>query len=92
METNFTEEEQALLAWIRRKKKLLIQEHRIKKSTAESQPIVPRKFDKDRKYTTKRMGRELSALGMDPIAAFNRARSQSLSRRGRKPGQIARGT
>lgn len=79
-----TEEEQALLAEIRRKKKLLIREHRIKKSTAESRPIVPRKFDKDRKYTTDRMGRELSALGMDPTAAVNRARSRSLSRRGRK--------
>ncbi|XP_074560104.1 nucleolar GTP-binding protein 1 [Curcuma longa] len=79
-----TEEEQALLAEIRRKKKLLIRKHRIKKSTAESRPVVPRKFDKDRKYTTDRMGRELSALGMDPSAAVNRARSRSLSRRGRK--------
>ncbi|WOL19213.1 hypothetical protein Cni_G28010 [Canna indica] len=79
-----TEEEQALLAEIRRKKKLLIQEHRIKKSTAESRPIVPRKFDKDNKYTTERMGRELSALGMNPTSAINRVRSRSISRRGRK--------
>ncbi|KAG6511937.1 nucleolar GTP-binding protein 1-like [Zingiber officinale] len=79
-----TEEEKALLSEIRRKKKLLIQEHRIKKSTAESRPVVPRKFDKDRKYTTDRMGRELSALGINPSAAVNRARSRSLSTRGRK--------
>ncbi|XP_074569259.1 nucleolar GTP-binding protein 1-like [Curcuma longa] len=64
-----TGEEQALLSEIRRKKKLLIQEHRIKKSTAESRPIVPRKFDKDRKYTTKRMGRELSALRIEFLNA-----------------------
>ncbi|KAG7029253.1 Nucleolar GTP-binding protein 1, partial [Cucurbita argyrosperma subsp. argyrosperma] len=76
-----TPEEQQALAAIRRKKSMLIQQHRIKKSTAESRPIVPRKFDKDREYTTKRMGRQLSALGLDPSMAVNRARSMS---RGRK--------
>lgn len=76
-----TPEEKEALAEIRRKKSVLIQQHRIKKSTAESRPIVPRKFDKDREYTTKRMGRQLSALGMDPSLAVNRARSKS---RGRK--------
>ncbi|CAL9061985.1 unnamed protein product, partial [Musa banksii] len=79
-----TEEERGLLAEIRRKKNLLIQEHRMKKSTAESRPIVPRKFDKDKKYTSERMGRQLSALGIDPTAAINRARGRSLSRKGRK--------
>ncbi|XP_022996741.1 nucleolar GTP-binding protein 1-like [Cucurbita maxima] len=76
-----TPEEQQALAAIRRKKSMLIQQHRIKKSTAESRPIVPRKFDKDREYTTKRMGRQLSALGLDSSMAVNRARSMS---RGRK--------
>ncbi|GAB2293259.1 hypothetical protein Dimus_027464 [Dionaea muscipula] len=76
-----TPEEEEALAEIKRKKRLLIQQHRIKKSTAESRSIVPRKFDKDRKFTTERMGRELSSLGLDPSAAINRARSQS---RGRK--------
>ncbi|GAB2282445.1 hypothetical protein Dimus_016988 [Dionaea muscipula] len=76
-----TPEEEEALAEIKRKKSLLIQQHRIKKSTAESRSIVPRKFDKDRKFTTERMGRELSSLGMDPRAAIKRARSQS---RGRK--------
>ncbi|RWW21160.1 hypothetical protein GW17_00014687 [Ensete ventricosum] len=79
-----TEEERQLLAEIRRKKNLLVQEHRMKKSTAESRPIVPRKFDKDKKYTSERMGRELSALGIDPTKAIDRARSRSVSRRGRK--------
>ncbi|VFQ66792.1 unnamed protein product [Cuscuta campestris] len=76
-----TPEEKAALAEIRRKKSVLIQQHRIKKSTAESRPIVPRKFDKDKKFTTERMGRQLSNLGLDPTLAVNRARSQS---RGRK--------
>ncbi|XP_010908039.1 nucleolar GTP-binding protein 1 [Elaeis guineensis] len=79
-----TPEEQEALAEIRKKKSLLIQEHRMKKSTAESRPIVPRKFDKDRKFTSARMGRQLSSLGLDPTAAIDRARSRSVSRRGRK--------
>ncbi|CAL9018240.1 unnamed protein product, partial [Prunus brigantina] len=79
-----TPEEQKTLAEIRKKKSLLIQQHRIKKSTAESRPTVPRKFDKDRKFTTKRMGRQLSKLGLDPTKAINRARSRSVSTRGRK--------
>lgn len=79
-----TPEEQEALAEIRKKKSLLIQEHRIKKSTAESRPTVPRKFDKDKKFTSERMGRQLSALGLDPMSAINRARSRSVSRRGRK--------
>lgn len=76
-----TPEEQAALAEIRKQKSLLIQQHRIKKSTAESRPTVPRKFDKDKEFTSKRMGRQLSALGLDPTLAINRARSKS---RGRK--------
>ncbi|XP_054813689.1 nucleolar GTP-binding protein 1-like [Prosopis cineraria] len=79
-----TPEEQEALAAIRKKKSLLIQEHRKKKSTAESRPVVPRKYDKDRKFTTKRMGRQLSSLGLDPSLAIDRARSRSVSRRGRK--------
>ncbi|KAM5584543.1 nucleolar GTP-binding protein 1-like [Rosa sericea] len=79
-----TPEEQKTLAQIRKKKSLLIQQHRIKKSTAESRPTVPRKFDKDRQFTTKRMGRQLSELGIDPSKAIDRARSRSVSARGRK--------
>ncbi|BFG35316.1 hypothetical protein CerSpe_215890 [Prunus speciosa] len=79
-----TTEVQKTLAEIRKKKSLLIQQHRIKKSTAESRPTVPRKFDKDRKFTTKRMGRQLSKLGLDPTMAINRIRSRSVSTRGRR--------
>ncbi|XWS73539.1 hypothetical protein CRYUN_Cryun02cG0138200 [Craigia yunnanensis] len=74
-------EEQEALAAIRKKKNLLIQQHRIKKSTAETRPTVPRRFDKDREFTTVRMGRQLSDMGLDPSLAINRARSRS---RGRK--------
>ncbi|XP_048420205.1 nucleolar GTP-binding protein 1-like [Pyrus x bretschneideri] len=78
-----TPEEQGMLSEIRKKRSKFIQQHRIKKSTAESRPIVPRKFDKDREFTTKRMGRQLTKLGIDPTMAINRARSRSVSR-GRK--------
>lgn len=80
-DNELTPEEKIALAEIRKKKSLLIQQHRIKKSTAESRPTVPRKFDKDRKFTSERMGRQLSKLGLDPSLAINRARSMS---RGRK--------
>eukprot|EP00262_Sarcandra_glabra_P014583 TRINITY_DN4291_c0_g1_i5.p1 TRINITY_DN4291_c0_g1~~TRINITY_DN4291_c0_g1_i5.p1 ORF type:complete len:670 (+),score=112.39 TRINITY_DN4291_c0_g1_i5:100-2109(+) len=82
-----TPEQKEALSEIRKKRSLLIQEHRIKKSTAESRPTVPRKFDKDRKFTSKRMGRQLSSLGLDPSAAINRARSRSISKRGQKRGR-----
>ncbi|CAA6671286.1 unnamed protein product [Spirodela intermedia] len=70
-------EEREALAEIKKKKAMLIQEHRIKKSTAESRPTVPRKFDRYRSFTTKRMGRELSTLGMDPSAPSTGERSQA---------------
>ncbi|KAI3876947.1 hypothetical protein MKX03_032492 [Papaver bracteatum] len=78
-----TKEEKDALSSIRKQKSLLIQRHRIKKSTAESRPTVPRKHDKDKEFTTQRMGRQLSALGIDPSKAINRARSKSIER-GRK--------
>ncbi|GMH16038.1 hypothetical protein Nepgr_017879 [Nepenthes gracilis] len=68
-------EEKEALAEIRKKKTFLIQEQRMKKITAESRPIVQRKFDKDRKFTSERLGKELSSLGLDPSAAINWARS-----------------
>ncbi|KAI8527163.1 hypothetical protein RHMOL_Rhmol12G0054300 [Rhododendron molle] len=72
------EEKQEDLAKIRKR---LIQQNRIKKSTADSRPIVPRKFDKDKEFTSERMGRQLSDLGLDPTLAINRAGCRS---RGRK--------
>lgn len=73
-----TAEKQEDLAKIRKR---LIQQNRIKKSTAESRPIGPRKFDKDKEFRSERMGRQLSDLGLDPTLAINWARSRS---RGRK--------
>ncbi|OEL30789.1 Nucleolar GTP-binding protein 1 [Dichanthelium oligosanthes] len=75
-----TQEQKEILSQIRKKKALLIQEHRMKKRTAESRPIVPRKFDKDRKFTTNRMGRQLSSMGVDPSAAIARSRSRGRKR------------
>ncbi|CAN6306513.1 unnamed protein product [Urochloa humidicola] len=75
-----TEEQKGILSQIRKKKALLIQEHRMKKRTAESRPIVPRKFDKDRKFTTNRMGRQLSSMGVDPSAAIAGSRSRGRKR------------
>ncbi|KAL6550527.1 hypothetical protein OROMI_021015 [Orobanche minor] len=75
------EAEKKTLKEIRRVKNEIIQEHRLKKSTAESRPIVPRKFDKDHEFTSARMGRQLSELGLNPSLAMDRARSKS---RGRK--------
>ncbi|KAL6552874.1 hypothetical protein OROHE_008238 [Orobanche hederae] len=83
-----TPKEAATLAEIRKKKSLLIQQHRINKSTAETRPVVPRRFDKDNQFTTERMGRELSSLGLDPSMAINRARSKS---RGRKRKRLVCG-
>ncbi|KAL2555355.1 Nucleolar GTP-binding protein 1 [Forsythia ovata] len=68
-----TPEEQEALAEIRKKKSLFIQQHRMKKSTAESRPTVPRKFDKDRQFTSERTGRQLSTLGIIPTLAIYRA-------------------
>lgn len=78
---DLTPEQEKELFEIRKKKSMLIREHRIKKSTAESRSIVPRKFDKDKKFTSERMGRQLSSLGLDPRKAIERVRSKS---RGRK--------
>ncbi|KAJ7519699.1 hypothetical protein O6H91_20G051500 [Diphasiastrum complanatum] len=83
-EEELSPEEMQALAVIRRKKKKLLEEHRLKKTTADSRPIVPRRHDKDREYTSSRMGRHLVSMGLDPSAALNRVRSRSASRRGRK--------
>ncbi|KAL3829049.1 hypothetical protein ACJIZ3_017851 [Penstemon smallii] len=81
-------EEQAALAEIRKKKSLLIQQHRIKKSTAESRPTVPRKFDKDGKFTSDRMGRQLTSLGLDPRKAINRVGSKSRGRKRERSSDV----
>ncbi|CAM6092746.1 unnamed protein product [Calypogeia fissa] len=83
-EEDLTAEEHEALAAIRQKKKKLLEEHRRKKRTADNNPVVPRKHDKDGEFTSGRMGRHLASLGLDPSAAIGRVRSRSVSRRGRK--------
>ncbi|MCO5571624.1 hypothetical protein L7F22_025370 [Adiantum nelumboides] len=83
-EDELAPEEQEALDVIRRKRKKLLEEHRAKKVTAGSKPVVPRKFDKDRRFDTAKMSKHLTSLGLDPSAAIARARSRSLSRQGRK--------
>uniref|UniRef100_A0A803Q5J9 Nucleolar GTP-binding protein 1 n=1 Tax=Cannabis sativa TaxID=3483 RepID=A0A803Q5J9_CANSA len=88
-----TPDEQKALAAIRKKKSLLIQQHRIKKSTAESRPIVPRKFDKEREFTSERMGRQLSKLGIDPSLAIERVQAgRSLREVGRGEDSTQKGS
>ncbi|CAA0805713.1 Nucleolar GTP-binding protein 1 [Striga hermonthica] len=84
--TELTCEEQVALAEIRKKKGLLVRAHRLKKSTTESRPIVPRKFNKDNEFTTERMGRQLSSLGLDPTMAIERVRSKSRGRKRDRSG------
>ncbi|KAG0498244.1 hypothetical protein HPP92_002935 [Vanilla planifolia] len=48
-----TAENPEALTEIRKRKSLLIQEHKIKKSTAESRSTVLRKFDKERVHNQK---------------------------------------
>lgn len=86
-----TPQQQEVLALIRKKKSLLIQQHRMKKRIAESRPIIPRKFDKDKKFTTERLGRQLSSLGLDLILAIKRMCNTSTSRGGRKRERSADG-
>lgn len=86
-EDGLTPEEQEALNAIRKKKKKILEEHRAKKITAGSRPIVPRKFDKDRKFDTGKMSKHLISLGLNPSPAVARARSRSLSRQGRKRGR-----
>ncbi|CAA2958210.1 nucleolar GTP-binding 1-like [Olea europaea subsp. europaea] len=54
-----TPEEQEALVAIRKKKSLLIQQHRMKKSTAESRPTIPRKFNKDKQFTGRKRERSI---------------------------------
>eukprot|EP00270_Netrium_digitus_P002420 TRINITY_DN12731_c0_g1_i4.p1 TRINITY_DN12731_c0_g1~~TRINITY_DN12731_c0_g1_i4.p1 ORF type:complete len:680 (+),score=208.07 TRINITY_DN12731_c0_g1_i4:196-2235(+) len=82
-EEDLPPEQAEALAAIRAKKRKLVAEHRMKKSTAESRPIVPRKVDRDRLFTVRKMERDLSTVGLDPSLAAERARSRSRSR-GRK--------
>lgn len=66
-EVELNPDEKEALATIRKKNKLLIVEHRLKKSTVERRPTIPRKFEKTKEYGLNRMGIHLSSLGLDPL-------------------------
>eukprot|EP00271_Cylindrocystis_brebissonii_P005994 TRINITY_DN18488_c0_g1_i1.p1 TRINITY_DN18488_c0_g1~~TRINITY_DN18488_c0_g1_i1.p1 ORF type:complete len:702 (-),score=149.59 TRINITY_DN18488_c0_g1_i1:723-2828(-) len=80
MDVALGEEEAAALKAIRLKKRRFLEEHRLKKSTAESKPVMPRGVDRDRQFNVTRMRRDLSGMGVDPTAAIERIRSRSASR------------
>eukprot|EP00244_Chara_vulgaris_P008189 TRINITY_DN3137_c0_g1_i1.p1 TRINITY_DN3137_c0_g1~~TRINITY_DN3137_c0_g1_i1.p1 ORF type:complete len:454 (+),score=142.89 TRINITY_DN3137_c0_g1_i1:3-1364(+) len=81
---DLTPGEQEALAAIRKKKKEMVTVHRRKKTVADNNSVLPRKFDREGKFTVDRMQKHLTEMGIDPTAAIARARSRSVSRRGRK--------
>lgn len=78
------EEEAAVLGAIRKKKKKMVDLHRLKKSTAGNKSVLPRTADRERKSTTGNMSKALAEVGLDAGAAVGRARERSMSRMGRK--------
>lgn len=77
-------EEAAVLGAIRKKKKKMVDLHRLKKSTAGNKSVLPRTADRERKSTTGNMSKALAEVGLDAGAAVGRARERSMSRMGRK--------
>lgn len=65
-EVELKPDEKEVLDAIRKKKKMFIIKHILKKSTVDSRPTVPRKFDKNKEYGLNRMGRYLSSPELDP--------------------------
>lgn len=80
---DLTEEEAAALAELRKRKARLIASHRREKSVKNNQSVVPRKFDRDGRSTTRNMRDKLASVGLDASAAIERARGRSSSRLGR---------
>jgi len=79
-----TGEEAGQLLAIRKKKKKMVDVHRLKKTTAGNKSVLPRTVDRDRSSTTANMSASLGELGLDASRAVERARERSLSRTGRK--------
>lgn len=75
------EEEAADLEAIRKKKKEIVAQHRIKKASAGNRPVVPAQHGAKTERTAANMRRKLGALGIDTSAAEARAREEG---RGRK--------
>ncbi|KAK9828781.1 hypothetical protein WJX72_002049 [[Myrmecia] bisecta] len=83
-EDHLTPEEAETLRDIRARKAKIIAQHRVKKSTANNQAVLPRRADRERKSTSTNMQASLERMGIDATAAMARARSRSQSRAGRK--------
>jgi len=74
-----TEEEKAMYSKVKEKKSLLIQDHRITKSTHRNN-VVPRRLEAKEVNDFKS---QMDELGIDSTKAVKRARSRSSSRSGR---------
>ena len=87
-EPDMDDEEKALLAEVRGRRKELVETHRRKKSAGNNAPTLPRTVsashaDPAKRATTKRMKESLEAMGVDPSRAIARARDRSVAREGR---------
>ena len=87
-EPDMDDEEKALLAEVRGRRKELVETHRRKKSAGNNAPTLPRTVsashaDPAKRATTRRMKESLEAMGMDPTRAVARARDKSIAREGR---------
>ena len=87
-EPDMDDEEKALLAEVRGRRKELVETHRRKKSAGNNAPTLPRTVsashaDPAKRATTRRMKESLEAMGVDPSRAVARAREKSVAREGR---------
>ena len=87
-EPDMDDEEKALLAEVRGRRKELVETHRRKKSAGNNAPTLPRTVsashaDPAKRATTRRMKESLEAMGVDPSRAVGRAREKSVAREGR---------
>eukprot|EP01102_Stenamoeba_stenopodia_P000834 TRINITY_DN10783_c0_g1_i1.p1 TRINITY_DN10783_c0_g1~~TRINITY_DN10783_c0_g1_i1.p1 ORF type:complete len:659 (+),score=170.10 TRINITY_DN10783_c0_g1_i1:74-2050(+) len=76
-EFELTEEQESILEEARDKKKMIVQQHRLSKSTAKNKPVIPRKHeDKD----VDEFQKHLQEMGIDGQKAAERVRERSRSR------------
>lgn len=89
-EEDLDEEEQADLAAIRKRKKKLVAEHRMRKGTAGRQAILAKRALREGKLTAEAMEASLGPMGIDTSAAIARARSESRGRKRERSRSVAR--
>jgi nucleolar GTP-binding protein len=88
LEEGLEEEEKELLTEIKTRKARIVQKHQRAKSAADNASMVPRKFDREHRSTTKEMKKHMDSMGIDASKAVERARSVS---RGRKRARTEEG-